>query len=215
MGFPSVPEQVQIGDIPVPQIVDDTVEEQVTERIQEQIGLERIKEQGGDFPAPIVDDTVEIHVTERIRKQILPERVEEQIGSIPVPQIVDDTVEVVIGNVQVIAAAGSVGVSTAPVHGQARRELFEETTQKSVEIPTDHEPMTDEIFRKLETIIDGLSPSNGLTHLAVLMESITAKVENVALMSQRTNMSPLPDPSEAVPWKRRTKSSLCLRSWRI
>ena len=92
MGFPSVPEQVQIGDIPVPQIVDDTVEEQVTERIQEQIGFERIEEQGGDFPAPIVDDTVEIHVTERIRKQILPERVEEQIGSIPVPQIVDDTV---------------------------------------------------------------------------------------------------------------------------
>ena len=39
-------------------------------------------------------------------------------GSIPVPQIVDDTVEVVIGNLQVIAAAGS-----CTVHGEARRDI--------------------------------------------------------------------------------------------
>ena len=96
-------------------------------------------------------------------------------------------------------------MSTAPVHGQARRELFvaEETTQNSVEIPTVHEAMTDETLRKLETMIDALSPFNGLTDLAVRMESITAKVENVALMAQWKNVCPLPDPSEAVPWKRR------------
>ena len=99
VSFPSVLEQVQIGDIPVPQIVDDTVE---------------------------------IHVTERIQEQIGPERIEEQVGGIPVPQIVDDAVEVVIGNVQVIAAAGSV--------------VAENTTQNSLEIQTVHESMTDETF---------------------------------------------------------------------
>ena len=83
-----------------------------------------------------------------------------QIGDVPVPQVVDDIVEVVFGNVQVIATAGSVGLSTVPVHGQARRELFvaEESTQNSVEILTVHESMTDETLRKLETIIDTLSP---------------------------------------------------------
>ena len=50
VGFLSVQEQVQIGDIPVPPIVDDTIEVQVTERIQEQTGLERIEEQVGDIP---------------------------------------------------------------------------------------------------------------------------------------------------------------------
>ena len=80
------------------------------------------------------------------------ERGEERIGDILVLNIEEDTVQVVqivsqerlqphtfvpqqvqqqnIGSVQVIAAAGRVGVSTAPVHSQARREMFvaEETT---------------------------------------------------------------------------------------
>ena len=124
-----------------------------------------------------------------------------QIGDVPVPQIVDDTVEVVFGYVQVTAAAGSVGLSTAPVHGQVRRELFvaEESTQNSVEIPTVHESTTDETLRKLETTIDTLSPLKGLTDLPVWMENFVADVEHVALTAQRTEMSPLPDPSGAVP----------------
>ena len=71
-----------------------------------------------------MDDTVEEQVTERIQKQIGLERIGEQVGNIPAPPTVDDTVEVVIGNVQINAVASSVGVSAAPVHGQARRELF-------------------------------------------------------------------------------------------
>ena len=157
-------EQVQIGDIPVPPIVDDTVEEEVTERIQEQIGLEPM---------------------------------EEQVGDVPVPQIVDDTVEVVIGYVQVIAAAGSVGVSTAPVHGQARRDSFvaQETTQNSVEIPTVHESMTDETLRKLETI-----------RFCCADGEIVADVEHVALMAQ-IRVTPLRGSGVG--------SSLCLGSWRM
>ena len=128
----------------------------------------------------------------------------------------DDTVEVVFENVQVIAAAGSVGVSTAPVHGRARRELFvaEESAQNSVEIPTVHESMTDETLRKLETIIDALSPLKGLQDLAVRMENFVADVEHVAPTAQWTNMAPLlirvkPFLGSGV------KSSLSLRSWRI
>ena len=59
--------------------------------------------------------------------------------------------------------------------------------------------MTYDTLRKLGTMIDALSPLIGLTDLAVLLENITAEFENVALTSQRTNMSPLPDASEAVP----------------
>ena len=71
-----------------------------------------------------------------------------EIWDIPVPKIVDDTVEVVIGHVQVIAAVGSAGVSTTLLHGQVHPQLFvvEEAIQNSVEIPIAHEPMTDETF---------------------------------------------------------------------
>ena len=82
------------------------------------------------------------------------------------------------------------------MYSQARRDLFvtEETTPNPVEISTVHEPMIDEISCKLDTMIDVLSPMNGLTDLAVRMETIVAEVENVSATALRTNMYLLPDP---------------------
>ena len=54
--------------------------------------------------------------------------------------------------------------------------------------------MIDEISRKLDTMIDAPSPLNGLTDLALRMETIVAEVENASVMALRTNTSLLPDP---------------------
>ena len=192
--FQLVQEQVEVQEIP---------EVQVVERIQKQTVPERIEEQIGDIPVPpIVEETVE--VVRIIPHKRLQQRTVEQMVNALVPQVVDGTSERVrvrtaeqivhapipltqeqiaeqIENnpIPQIAAVGPVGVSTAPVHSQARRDLFgaEETTQNIVEIPTVHEPVTDETFRKLETIIDALSPLNSLTDLTVRMENIVAQVQ--------------------------------------
>ena len=37
--------------------------------------------------------------------------------------------------------------------------------------------MTDEISRKLDTMVDALSPLNGLTDLALRMETLVAEIE--------------------------------------
>ena len=72
-----------------------------------------------------------------------------------------------------------------PVHNNVGQELIPTTVQK---------PMIDEISRKLDTMIDALSPLNGLTDLALRMETIVAEVENASVMALRTNTSLLPDP---------------------
>ena len=59
--------------------------------------------------------------------------------------------------------------------------------------------MIDEIFRRLDTMIDALSPLNGLTDLALRMETVVTEVENASVMALRTLTSLLPDP------KRRTE----------
>ena len=54
--------------------------------------------------------------------------------------------------------------------------------------------MIDEINRKLDTMIDALSPLDGLTDLALRMETSVDEVENASVMALRTNTSLLPDP---------------------
>ena len=141
----------------------------------------------GDIPVPqIVDDTVEEQVNEQILEQIEPERIEEQIGDIPAPQLVDDTVEAVIGNVHVIAAGGPVGVSTAPVHGQARRELFvAEENDPELSGNPNCSRVDDRWDPQKARDDDRRSVSTERSH-----RSCCADVEHAALMAQRTNMSP-------------------------
>ena len=80
-----------------------------------------------------------------------------------------------------------------PMHNNVGQELIP-TTLNPVGISTVQKPMTDEISRKLDTTIDALSPLNGLTDLALRMETIVAEVENASVMALRTNTSLLPDP---------------------
>ena len=74
----------QVGVIPAPPIVYDTVEIRVTERIHEQIGPERSEDQVGDIPVPpFVEETVEV-------VKLFPESVDERIVVFPVPPIVKE-----------------------------------------------------------------------------------------------------------------------------
>ena len=86
----------------------------------------------------------------------------------------------------------------------------EETTQHPVEIPTDDELVIEqrssEILKKLDEMIDRVST---MTHDLSPLKDLGVRVENIELLADQvgkramTMMSTLPDPREAVPWKRR------------
>ena len=68
--------------------------------------------------------------------------------------------------------------------------------------------MIDEIPRKLDTMIDALSPLSGFTDLTLRIETTVAEVENASVMAWLTNTSLLPDP-------KRRKIFRILRSRRL
>ena len=72
-----------------------------------------------------------------------------------------------------------------PMHNNVGQELIPTTVQK---------PMIDDIFGKLDTMIDALSPLDCLTDLVLRMETVVAEVENASVVALRTNASLLPDP---------------------
>ena len=65
-----------------------------------------------------------------------------------------------------------------PMHNNVGQELIPTTVQK---------PMIDDIFGKLDTMIDALSPLDCLTDLVLRMETIVAEVENASVVALRTN----------------------------
>ena len=79
------------------------------------------------------------------------------------------------------------------VYNQVRQELF---------VAKNTTPKSSEILKKLDAMIQGLSP---LKDLVVRMENIELLTEQA---TKRAMMSTLPDPREAVPWKRRKVISM-------
>ena len=80
-----------------------------------------------------------------------------------------------------------------PMHNNVGQELIP-ATLNPVGISTVQKLMFDEISRKLDTMTDALSLLDGLTDLALRMETILTEVENASVMALLTNSSLLPDP---------------------
>ena len=68
------------------------------------------------------------------------------------------------------------------MHNNVGQELIP-TTLNPLGVSTVQKPMTDEISRKLDTMIDALSPLNGLTDLALRRETIVDEVGNASVMA--------------------------------
>ena len=92
-----------------------------------------------------------------------------------------------------VAHATPAPESDVPMHNNVGQELIP-ATLNPVGISTVQKLMIDEISGKLDTMIDALSPLDGLTDLALRMETVVAEVENASVMALRTNTSLLPDP---------------------
>ena len=150
-----------------------------------------------------MEETVEV-------VELFPESVDERIVDFPVPPMVKE-IPIIVSSSQNAAHAAPTPMNECaapvrdvahatpapeidvPMHNNVGQELIP-TTLNPVGISTVQKPMTDEISRKLDTTIDALSPLNGLTDLALRMETIVAEVENASVMALRTNTSLLPDP---------------------
>ena len=91
--------------------------------------------------------------------------------------------------------------STSTITKEKSGEVVNQALENRVEIPIVHEPLTvqkfSEVLKTLDRTIDVLSP---LKDLGVQMENIELMADQAA---KRAIMSTLPDPREAVLWKRR------------